>query len=343
MPEGADRLRVHSAGGEPQLPKRLSFDGYDGSKPVAIPGVKAPLETDGRACSLARVLEIALDHAGLALGYDAIMGLSGLAFETPPWPETPIPSTSEFIRAIEAMSDALGGCITVYSGDLPSKDRVLDTVATAIDAGRPCVAFGWGSNKDRWSVIAGYDRAKGRLLGHCVLPAPREKYESWPPTLTMLAALTGEPRPRGPDAITSALEDGAQRCREHAVERYRKWAEELRVLPEPPGSRHEQAVELLADARAAAAGFAERVADREEIVPAAWLTRAAEQWRELVLMLESRGVPHSQAALNALADPDGREDWANLLQMAARREERAARAIQKAWSADYPPEEAVRG
>ena len=232
--------------------------------------------------------------------------------------------------------------MTLLGGErAPSEAAALDAVAAAIDAGHLCVAFGWGSEKDRWSVITGYDRGKTRLLGHCTLDAPRERYEAWPPALRLLVAITDRPHPKGPAAIEDALAAGARRWTAEGAVRYAAWIAELRALDGPPEAAHELAVELLADSRAAAAGFAERVAGFEPEVPAAWLARAAEHWRELVLLLESRGLPHSLEALEALETRAGREDWADLLVMASRLEESAASALRQARSADYPPEEAT--
>lgn len=309
---------------------------------MALPDVPAPLRVDGRAHGLAHVLEIALARVGLSLGYDAIMGLCGLAFRTPPWPEPPAPTVAECLDAIESISRALGGCLAVCEGaKAPGEEEVLEEVARSVDAGRPCIALGWGSNKDHWSVIAGYDRGKGRLIGHCLLDAPRRQYESWPPTVKLLITVNEEPRPRGAGAISETLQAGARRWTDEGERCYAAWIEEMRLLDEPPGGTHEQAVELLADARAAAAGFAEQVARREDEIAGAWLSRAAQHWRELVRLLEARGVPHSPEALIAVETAEDREDWANLLQAAVAAEERAARSIRLALTADYLPDEAA--
>ena len=56
--------------------RRLTVKRNDGDAPCARTGVPAPVRSHGRACSPAQVLEICLDHVGLRLGYDAIMGPS---------------------------------------------------------------------------------------------------------------------------------------------------------------------------------------------------------------------------------------------------------------------------
>lgn len=324
------------------MAKRLSFDGYDGSKPVALPGIDAPVRGPARANSLARVLEIALQHAGLRLGYDAIMGLSGLAFSTPPWPDASTVPTVEAIAALEALSERLGGCIEIKSGETLSSDAVLDAVAASVDAGRPCIALGWGSDKDHWSIIAGYDRGKGRLIGHCLLDGPRSQYESWPPTGDVVAAIAHEPPPRGPEAVREALRAGARRWKQSGASRYRDWIAEMRLLADPPGGSHERVVELLADARTAAAEFAEQVAGYEAETPAAWLARAAELWREVVALLEARGAPFSEKAVESVATGAARADWADLLESAAALEAKAASAVRLSRSADYLPQDAAR-
>ena len=324
------------------MARRLSFQGYDGSHPVALPGVPAPLRGEGRSHSLAQTLEIALRRAGLPLGYNVVMGLSGLAFRTPRWPGAPEVAAEDATRAVGELSEALGQCLALTDGAGQSEDELLAAVARAVDQGRPCVALGWGSEKHEWSIITGYDHGKRRLLGHCLLDAPREQYEAWPPALAMLVTVTGRPQPRGPEAVEAALQRGARRLEEEAAARYRTWIEEMRLLDDAPDAAHELAVELWADARAAAAEFAEEVAAYEPEVPAAWLARAAELWREVVRLLEARGLPQSAEALEALQTREGRGDWAELLEAAAGMEAEAASAIERAHAVDFPPEEAAQ-
>ena len=323
------------------MPRRLSFDGYDGSKPVALRSVPAPVRGPGRAHSLAQVMEIALKHSGLSLGYDAIMGLCGLAFRTPPWPASPALTVEETIQAIRAISESLSDCLTVVAEDAATdEEHVLDLVETSIGEGRPCLALGWGSDKDHWSIIAGCARGKVRLIGHSLIDAPRDQYESWPPALSVLVAITTDPDPRGPEAVLEALQRGATRVSEEGAGRYGRWIEELEVLDGSPTGRHERAVELLADSRAAAAGFTEQVLELERETPAAWLTRAAGHWREVVRLLEARGVPGSREALEPLESAEGRADWVGLLRAARDLERHAASDVRLSASADYLPEEA---
>lgn len=320
--------------------RRLRTGASDARDPVAIPGIPAPLHGAGLASSLAQVLTIALDRIGPALGYDVVMGLTGLAFCTPPWPEPPEPSPEEEAGALEALSGTLGNSLTLmHKPSETDASAVMERVREAVDAGRPCIAHGWGSAKDRWAIICGYDTGRNRLLGHCLLEVPREQYESWPPAMEMLGVFASSPTPGGPEAIQHALRVGVERWLSEGRDRLERWAESISGAEEPPGAAHETAVELLADARAAAAGFVERVARFEEEGPAAWLARAAELWREGVSALESRGVPHSPEAIALLEDAEGRAAWAELLNYVARVDEAAFEAVRRSMTADYLPED----
>lgn len=323
--------------------RRLKVQGSGADAPRAIPGVPAPLRTAGRAYSLVQVLEIVLDTAGLRLGYEIVMGICGLAYRTPPWPEEPKPSPEESLSAVKALGSALSGGISVVGDEgAPPAEALMEQVQQALETGRPCAALGWGSVKEEWSVICGCDTGRGRLLGHCLLDQPREQYESWPPDLELLVTLPAAPEPSGRKAIERALRCGYERLFAEARPRYGAWAQKLREMDEPPSARHEQAVEMLADARSAAASFAEEVALHEEEVPAAWLTEAAGLWHQLVDLLEARGAPFTPEAMKRLDTPEGREAWVRTLERAAHLDDRAARAVKCSTTADYLPQETLR-
>jgi len=322
-------------------PTRLQVAGQDGGTPKALPGVPAPLSGSGRAHSLAHVLEIALAQAGPSLGYDAVMGISGLAFRTPADPWAPGLTAEEAAAAVEALNAALEPGLELHraGGDL-TPDRAIDLVAACIDGGRPCAALGWGSVKESWSVICGYDRARGRLLGHCVLDTPREQYESWPPTLELLIAMPGRPGPSGPGALAEAVRRAGDAWEQTGRERYGRWVAAVHALDAAPPPEHVAAVELLADARNAAAAFVAALAERREAIPAAWLSRAAERYREIVELLEAADVPRTSEALALLDDEPARRAWADSLAAVARAEEAAAHDLRMSLTADDPPGDA---
>lgn len=323
-------------------PRRLQIDDADGSGPRALRDVRPPLRNAGRAHSLAQVLEIVLEATGLSLGYDAVMGLSRLAFRTPAWPETVALTPEETADAVDTLSGALSGSLRLQAAHDMTPQELLRVVAESVDAGRPVAMLGWGSVKESWSVIAGYDCSRGRLLGHCLLDGPREQYESWPPSAEMVVAVEATPRPGGRQSVRQAIETGANRWQSDGRARLEAWCDALMACDEAPGSRHETAVELLADARAAAAGFCDAVAGLEQEIPAAWLRAAAEQYRALVEGLEARGVPHGPEATAPLASVDGRRAWARRLADLSRYDGEGARALRRAYTAQYPPEEARR-
>lgn len=322
----ARRLTVARGGG---LPRRV------------LPGVPAPLRGQARAHSLAQALEIALDYAGTGLDYDAIMGLSGLAFRTPHWPGEPGPSREEWLDAIAALQSVLTAQITVYGSEgPPDPTEAMVAVAAAIEAGVPCVALGWGSVKEEWSVIAGYDQAKGALAGHCLLDEPRGACESWPAELDLLVV----PPPEvavAVEAVIPALVAAAQACVESmGDEPCRAWAEAIWGASEPPDTAHERAVQLLADSRTAAVAFLGRLADVEDSIRGQWLARAARHLDDLILLVEGRGGPPlSPEAAMALADRAGRAKWAARLEEIARVDALAFAALRRSLDADFPPGE----
>lgn len=316
--------------------QRLHVSSEDG--PAVLSGVPAPLRGVGRAHSLAQVLDIALSEAGLRLGYDALMGLTGLAFRTPPWPEGPGLSAEETAAAVAALDAAIAGDVRLHQVG-PAEDA-MRLAQEAIDAGVPCPALGWGSVKESWSIICGYDAAKQRLLGHCLLDAPPERYEAWPPTAELMIALPGSPSAGGREVLTGAVQAAHRRWDDSGRARYRAWIAAVQDSDAPPGPEHEVAVELLADARTASAGFLERLAELEEPIPQSWLRRAAELHRRVVEGLEARGATHSPEVLAALETVGGRDAWAEQLRSLLRLEERAFEALRLSAVADYPPEEA---
>jgi len=322
---------------------RLRVDEPENARRKLIPSVAPPLQGLGRAHSLIQVLEIALDSAPVSLTYDDLMGVSGLAFRTPPWPDHPSLSAGETLRALDALNEVFTPPLIVHGADCaPEPDEVMQAVASSVDAGIPCLAFGWGSVKDSWSIIAGYDVTDERLFGHCVLEAQREAYESWPPTLVYLVTIPPD-LAFGPISAFLAVADRAhERWASEGRRRYRAWIAALRERDCSPDATHEAAVEFLADARGAAAAFLTRLAETHEGNRAAWLHRAAALYDRLLEALEERGAaPFSEAALMGLKDPDWRGAWATRLEEMAELEEEAATALRRSSSAEFPPEEAL--
>lgn len=323
-------------------PQRLRVNGFDGSAPRAIPGVPAPLRGAGRAHDLASVLDIIVAQAGLRLGYDVVMGLSGLAFRVPVDPFAATLSAEDGVAAIERLSGAIEPGLKLHDGRGMPPSAILDAVAAAVDSSLPCAVLGWGSEKGHWSVIAGYDRSRERLLGHCLLDAPREQYESWPPNPTLLVTLPAHPRPRGVRALDEAIRAAGADWTAHAASRWAKWVRAVRELTAAPPSGHIAAIEMLADARNAAARFLDALADRLEPLPAAWLRRAAERYAALAEALETGATPRNEDALTDMADRAAREQWAEALAAAARIDEAAAADLRLSQEATWLPEEADR-
>jgi len=322
-------------------PTRLRIDKPNDDGPKLIRSVPAPVQGLGRAHSLAHVLEISLAIAGMNLGYDDLMGLSGVAFRTPPWPDPPGLSQEETLAALEALNEAFDPALTVHGAEHAlTPEEALQAASVSVDAGVPCLALGWGSVKDCWSIIAGYDRPKKRLLGHCVLEAARDAYESWPPQVTFLVTIPPGVKITGAPGFLGAVETAHQRWTSEGRARYRRWTGALKQPNRVTDSTQEAAVELLADARAAANAFVSRLAETVEGNRGAWLARAAEIYHGLLECLEARATPPRSGAAHAgLENTEWRATWAKQLAEVAERDEGAATALRRSPWAELPPEE----
>jgi hypothetical protein len=316
--------------------KRLEMNEPADSGRKLLPDVHAPVRGQARSHGLIQALEIALAFVEAPLDYDTLMGLSTLAFRTPPWPENPEPTLAECIQAVDALNNALTGGVTVTSDALP--EQWLDLVVAEIDAGRPCVAIGWGSVPEDWSVIAGYDRTRNAAAGHCRLEDARDAYEIWPAEFEALVTVAADARIAGDEALQAAIQSAHVIWEESGAARYQAWIGELLTAVEEPELSHERAVQLLDDSRSAAAVFVARVAAGDDTVRGEWLAAAAAYLNELVELIEGRGgPPYSHEAIAALADEDGRGRWAARLGRAFELEQRIAGALRRAPLAEYPP------
>lgn len=298
-------------------PRRLTVARDSDQGPRALTGVPAPLRGRGREFSLAQVLEICLERAGLPLDYDAIMGLSGLAFCPPiATPDTTLGAGRE---AVETLSLALDPPLQVHE---PEPEEALQLVAEAVTAGLPCAALGWGSEKEAWAVICGYDRSRARILGHCLLDEPREQLESWPPELDLLVTMAGQPRFQGSEVLAGALERAANTW-EGVAAAWESWIELVHTGLDTSMPEHLTRVQMLADARATAALFLQAGAQHLEPIPAAWLLRAADGFERVVERIEN--LPEDA-------------QWADHLEAVARIDEAAFTNLRLALTAEFEPE-----
>ena len=316
--------------------KRLEMAEPEDSGRKLLAGVPAPIRGQARSHGLIQALEIALAFVEAPMDYDTLMGLSTLAFRTPPWPGDPEPTLEECIEAVDALNSALAGGVNIATEARP--EEWLELVAGEIDAGRPCVAIGWGSVPEDWSVIAGYDRTRESAVGHCRLEGARDAYEIWPATLEALVTVAASPRIADEDTPRAAIRAADAIWEKSGAARYRTWLSEMLAADEEPELSHERAVQLLADSRSAAAGFVARVAAGDDTVRGEWFAEAAANLDELVELIEGRGgPPFSHEAVAALTDRDGRERWAARLERALKLEHKIAKGLRRAPSAEYPP------
>lgn len=316
--------------------KRLEMDEPADSGRKLLANVPAPVRGQARSHGLIQTLEITLAFVKAPLDYDTLMGLSTLAFRTPPWPDNPEPTLDEYVEAVRALDDALARSVTIITD--ATDEQWLELVAAEIDAERPCVGLGWGSVPEDWSVIAGYDRMRESVAGHCRLEGARDAYEIWPAKFEALVTIETDAHIAGDEALQAAIQSAHDIWEKSGETRYRAWISEMLTTDEEPELTHERAVQLLDDSRCAAAEFVARVAAGDDTVRGEWLDDAAAHLDELVELIEGRGgPPYSHEAIAALADADGRERWAARLNRMLKLEQRVAEGLRRAPSAEYPP------
>ncbi|MGD9497533.1 MAG: hypothetical protein AB7Y46_14625, partial [Armatimonadota bacterium] len=162
--------------------------------------------------------------------------------------------------------------------------------------------------------------------------------ESWPPTVELLVTLPDRPRPHAPDALPRAVRARGETWQRSGEARYAAWIAAIEASQGPVAVAQIAAVELLADARNAAAAFLSALAERCEAIPAAWLRSAAERYRGLVERLEAADVPRTAEVLALLDEPQVRREWAEVLRGLMEVEAAAAADLRMAFVAQHPPE-----
>lgn len=325
--------------------KRL-FDGLDdglGDELIVLEGLPAADERPAY-CSLCRALEAALGLLGRPEPGHRLMALTGAAFMMPigeglnaSWAD---PSLQPYLtvnwdatllqRNLAYALDGLG--LKADSAGQPDEAETLGLCRLELQAGRPVLAEGWGTD---WAVIVGI---KGRdLLGH--VPGSRRPLEQHPPQVQSLLLLSpaDEPTPRSiadREVLGEAwglLNDGLQG--------WRHWQEALSE-DEPYGPEtgrlerfysEQFLVGCLVEARDAAAQFLRDLAGQLDYDVAEAVAEAADQADLLVSLLEQLlAPPEVSQAMEFAQDPAWIERRRETLGEAALLDDRLEQAIEKA-------------
>ncbi len=248
--------------------------------------------------------------------YDALMGLTGLAFVVsvePGFAHDPLAELRSG-RIVDTLA-ALG--LDGEPAELDSPEAVVPTVREAVDAGFAVPLLGWPQASDDWALIAGYDTGRGVLCGR---PADgsEDAYLGAPPRGHAAVIVRGRIAPTDKrEAATEALQWAARRAQDTA-QAYETWRA---MLGEGgPGTDqpkfetwlhdHEALAETLADARASAAEFVRHCAAGLGPAAGEGLNRAAEGYDAIADLLDARepsifgdGIAH------CLASESWRAEW----------------------------------
>jgi len=311
-----------------------------------LPDVPAPAGLEAGSCGLVRALMAAIQHAGVPVGYDALMGLSGIAFmltmpDGPTDLRTSDLTASRVLEGIRAVG--LGANAQVFeAGSKP----VADLVQGAVDAGRAVALLGWPNDGDDWSVITGYDPSRGIICGWPAHYRADSYLGAEPGGSAALLLQAGAEPTQQPQAVRQALAWALQQA-PRVAETYEQWATSLEgewgTDPEDPEmlravGAHEALCERLTDGRLSAARFLGHCVDMFSAVCSPWLAKAAQAYQAAAETLEARQPPvHDDRILQALVSPEWRQEWALTLQTVASHDAEAADCLRRFLKGDPLP------
>lgn len=315
-----------------------------------LPDVPRPDLFTAGSCTLARALMALCAHRERVVGYDAIMGLCGMAFSLPVT-ESFLPADSESLRCsdVPAGLETLGLDARLWTGS-PDAPPLADAARSAIDAGFAVPVLGWPEGESGWGIVSGYDLGRGVLCGW-PQRVELDSYLGAAPagSLAVICRGTRVPSPK-PEAIERTLARVAANSEALGLA-YEKWCtsidERWERDPEHPDSLdrvlgHERLTEGLADSRAAAARFLRRAADVLGGVRAEWLLAVAETCDELSAAVEMRQPPLlSDKMPKALATGAWRSRWREQIGHLWTLDLQIAANIGRALTSDLGPDELI--
>ena len=282
----------------------------------------------GRACGLADCLDSALQLCSVSPGYAELMGLTNAACMLRVDDRLSLDSTKEdrWYRVVPVLERLGFGRARLHAG--PDATEVVEG---ELRGGRPLLALGWGEESRDWALICGQSADREKWWGYHFDSRPiLEEAIGACRLLLSLGPQTCEPdlaQVRRDGLSAAAILPDSQR---DPIPQYHRWMEMMRsksAIAEPQQRlsvirRHEWMVEVLLDARTAAADFLQMLSEDEP--DEAGLLQVSDTYLQIVDILEARDpLWYTEHGSLLLESAEERAVWAELLDEAMRMERHA--------------------
>jgi hypothetical protein len=298
----------------------------------------------GRDNTFMHCLELVLDATGQPVGYDELMGLSGLAFRvqfrTDQW-DVGNPDPLVGADCLPALFAAIGWeyeTWVVRRDEIAEVNALRQTIDQSIDRGTPVLAANIIPPED-WGIIVGYRPDRTWLCRSYNGGAERvdQPAKGWPTAVVILKRRLTRPDPlkTHAESIRRAVELFDKRSEgAHAlgVKAFDDWCQSLR------NARDEKYVHAnfwtyigLIDARAAAVRYLRSIA--KQFGPREIHLNVAADWydKEVQLLLKAIGnVPSERTYPDSLPPKEMRDQQINALRQAQIYEKNAMESLRKA-------------
>jgi len=298
----------------------------------------------GRDCTFMHCLELILEATGRKLGYDELMGVSGMAFRTQfrvdKWDVgNPDPLVGD--SCLETLFPAIGWQyeVRIVSRDeLAEVDALNRAIRQSIDKGVPVLAANVIPPED-WGIITGYRRDRVWLCRSYNAQAQQvdQPAAGWPTAVVLLTAKL--PLPPQTQIHNASIRRAVDTFDRRATGPYslgrkafEEWCQSLRTARDRGYLHPNFWTHIgLIDARGAAVRYLRSIA-KEFGAKAIHLTTAADAYDEEVRLLLGglEQVPPEHQYPNAIPPIDVRNRQIDILQKARGLEEKAIEELKKA-------------
>jgi hypothetical protein len=298
----------------------------------------------GRDCTFMHCLELILESAGRKIGYDELMGMSGLAFRAQfrvdKWDVgNPDPLVGESV--LDRLFRGVGwdyDLRIVRREEIDNADAMQRAIRESIDRGHPVLAANIIPPED-WGIIVGYQRDRNWLCRayNGGAEATDKPATGWPTAVVILNSR--RPRPPVRQSYTDAIRDAVELWEKrgagsHAMGRkaFDNWCQNL---TSPADSRYVHpnfwTYIGLIDARGAAVRFLRQIAKEPGFRQAPLLQAADWYDKEVNLLLKGlEFVPPEQRYPDRMPPAELRRRQIEYLREAQGIEEKAIESLRRA-------------